>query len=60
MFINKAACKKFMLEMSVKHRNGKFKRVGSDVFEHLSQHIQREMIAFVRSHPSIGKTLKAK
>ena len=58
MFINKKECKRFMLEMSVKHRGGKFNRVGNDVFEHLNFELQRKMIDFVRSHPSIGVTLK--
>lgn len=58
MFINKRECKKFLLGMSEKHRGGKFTRVGKDVFEHLNFALQREMINFVRSHPSLGVTLK--
>ena len=58
MFINKQECKRFMLEMSKKHRNGKFKRVGQDVFEHLNFELQRKMVDFVRMHPSLGVTLK--
>lgn len=57
-FICRSQCKRFLLDMSKKYRNGKFTRVGEDVFEHLEFHLQREMIAFVRSHPTIGKTLK--
>lgn len=44
--------------MSQRHRGGKFKRVGQDVFEELDFFLQRQMIDFVRSHPSIGVTLK--
>ena len=58
MFINKIKCKRFLLDVSNKHRNGKFKRVGNDVFEHLNFELQRKMIDFVRSHPSLGVTLK--
>ncbi len=58
MVINKKECKMFMLDMSNKYRGGKFKRVGKDVFEYLHAELQRKMVDLVRSHPSIGVTLK--
>lgn len=58
MFISKSKCKKYLIEMSQKHRNGKFTRVGQDVFEHLEFYLKREMEDFVKRHPSIGKTLQ--
>lgn len=58
MVINKAELKRLMLEASVRYRNGKFTRVGNDVFEHFDQLVQAQIINFVRAHPTIGKTLK--
>lgn len=55
--INKSECKKHLLRYSETLRNGKFQRVGSDVYEYLEEILIREMKYFVRSHPSIGKTL---
>lgn len=57
MLINKSECRKYLLEMSQSHRGGKFKRVGQDVFEQMEYVLRREMREFVKSHPSIGKTL---
>ena len=57
MHINRAKCKKFMLRASEQARGGKFTRVSKDVFDHLDGIIMNYMNEFVRSHPSIGKTL---
>ena len=55
--INKKQCKQFLLDQSTRNRNGKFTRVAANVYDHLEGVMRREMIDFVRSHPSIGKTL---
>jgi hypothetical protein len=57
MSINRSECRKYLLGMSEKLRGGKFTRVGADVFDHLDDVLRREMREFVRSHPSLGKTL---
>lgn len=57
MLINKSNCKKLLLDHSSKHRNGKFTRVSANVYDHLEMVLRREILEFVRSHPSLGKTL---
>lgn len=55
--INRKECKRILLELSTKYRNGKFTRVGADVLDHFESTLHNSMIGFVRAHPSVGKTL---
>ena len=57
MSVNRAACKKRLLTLSKEFRNGKFERVGKDVYEHLDRVLEAEMVRVVRTHPSVGVTL---
>jgi hypothetical protein len=58
MLINKAACKKAVLEIAERERTAKkFTRVSADVFEHLNSKILEEIRTLVRSHPSVGCTI---
>lgn len=57
MLINKKQCREFLLNLSQTTRRGKFTRVADDVYPFLEDALRREMRAFVRSHPTLGKTL---
>jgi hypothetical protein len=56
--INRSACKKFVLEIADSTRAKKFTRVSGDVFDHLESVMQKTIKDLVRSHPSVGTTVK--
>jgi hypothetical protein len=56
--LNKAATKKFALDVSKQHRNGKFTRVSAAKLEEWEARLKNVIVDDVRRHPSIGKTLK--
>lgn len=58
-FINKSACREFLLDKAQAKWQGKFTRVSKDVFEMLESLIRNDMESFIRAHPTLGKTLTA-
>ena len=56
--INRREVKRVALLMSDKYRAGKFTRVGKSFLERIEAKANNMIEAEVRSHPSIGKTLK--
>jgi len=56
--LNKAATKRFALEISKQHRNGKFTRVGASALLNWEVRLKDIILNDVCRHPSIGKTLK--
>lgn len=56
-FINKTACRAYLLERAQAKWPGKMTRVAEDTFEYLDDHLRNAMDVFVRGHPTIGKTL---
>ena len=58
--INKSECRKILLARAERRWPGRMKRVSQDVFDFLETSIRSDCVAFVRGHPSIGKTLQFK
>jgi hypothetical protein len=58
MFINKAACKKFLLGHANDTRYHKFNRVESEVFDELNGILRQAMRSIVARNPSLGKTIR--
>jgi hypothetical protein len=57
--INKSACKKACLEYAKQHRPANnFTRVGEEFLISCENALKAHILSRVRSHPSIGKTLK--
>lgn len=56
--INRSACKKFVLEVADNTRAKKFTRVSGDVFDHLESVMQKAIRDLIRTHPSVGTTVK--
>lgn len=55
--INRAACKAHLLDLSSRHRAGRFTRVSSNVYPMLEAALRKTMLDFVRTHPTMGVTL---
>jgi len=58
MLINKKEVKKRSLAFSESERAGKFTRVGTDFINRIEAQLNNLILAEVKRHPSIGKTLK--
>lgn len=56
--ICKSKVKQLALELSNEYRGGKFSRVGEDFYIACEGALKQFIISRVKSHPSIGKTLK--
>ena len=56
-FINRKACKNFLLEQSKATRANKFKRVSAETLLKMNTAVRVAMIGHVRMIPSVGKTL---
>jgi hypothetical protein len=56
-FINKAACRRYLLDRAASKWPGKMTRVANEVFEFLDSSVRTDMEVFIRGHPTIGKTL---
>lgn len=56
-FLNKKACRDYLLQRSVERRMGKFTRVSPDVYEVIGLKVRRLLDEVVDTHPSLGKTL---
>ena len=56
--LNRREVKRVALLLSEKYRAGKFTSVGKSFLERIEAKTQNLIESEVRSHPSIGKTLK--
>ena len=56
-FINKAACKKFIMDIA-NQRYHKFNRLNPAVYDELEGVLRRHMRAIVARNPSLGKTIR--
>lgn len=55
--IDKKALRAVLLRFSEKYRGGKFTRVANNVYEDAEAHMRIWAQQYVRTHPSVGKTL---
>lgn len=58
MFINKAACKQFILDYANQTRHHKFSRVDSEIFAELNAVIRKHCKQIVARQPSMGRTIR--
>jgi hypothetical protein len=56
-YINKAACKKFLLRYAADNRAHKFTRVAKELLVKLNSELTFKMMDAVHSQPSKGKTI---
>ena len=56
-YINKVACRRFMLEYARKNRTHKFTRVHDETLGVINSLVRAHMISHVQRSPSMGKTL---
>jgi hypothetical protein len=57
-FINKAACKQYLMDYADQTRHHKFTQVGSEVFDELNAVLRKHMRTIISRNPSFGKTLR--
>lgn len=57
-FINKAACKQYLMDYADQTRHHKFSRIDSEIFDELNAVLRKHMRAIVARNPSFGKTLR--
>lgn len=57
-FVNKAACKKFIMDYAGTSRHHKFSRLDPAVFDELNGLLRKHMRAIVARNPSFGKTIR--
>lgn len=57
-FINKAACKKFIMGYAQESRYHKFSRLDPAIYDELNGVLRKHMRAIVVRNPSFGKTLR--
>jgi hypothetical protein len=57
-FINKAACKQYLMDYADQTRHHKFSRVDSEVFDELNAVLRKHMRTIISRNPSFGKTLR--
>jgi len=55
--INRAECRRELLERADMKWPGKFTRVEAGVLDALDTHVGEWIQSFVRAHPTLGKTL---
>jgi len=55
---SRANVKKFALEVSKQHRNGKFTRVSKDALDRWEARLKSIIIDDIKRHPSLGITIK--
>jgi hypothetical protein len=56
-FLNRTACRTFLLEHAQKTRAHKFSRVSAEALQGLNERMRQAMIALVQGLPSKGKTI---
>lgn len=57
-FINKAACKQYIMDYANQTRHHKFSRIDSEIFDELNAVLRKHMRSIVTRNPSFGKTLR--
>jgi hypothetical protein len=57
-FINKAACKQYLMDYADQTRHHKFSRVDSEIFDELNAVLRKHMRTIISRNPSFGKTLR--
>lgn len=57
-FVNKAACKQFLMDYANQTRHHKFSRVDSEIFDELNAVLRKHMKAIVARNPSVGRTIR--
>jgi hypothetical protein len=57
-FINKAACKQYLMDYADQTRHHKFSRVDSEIFDELNAVLRKHMRSIITRNPSFGKTLR--
>jgi hypothetical protein len=57
-FLNRSAVHEYALHVSATERAGKFTRVGADFLDRIEDKVRALVRAEVKSHPSVGQTLK--
>lgn len=57
-FVNKAACKQFLMDYANQTRHHKFSRVEAEVFHELNAVLRKHMKAIVARNPSVGRTIR--
>ena len=57
-FINKAACRKYIMDIAAKSRHHTFTRLEPGIYDELNGVLRRHMATIVSRNPSFGKTLR--
>lgn len=57
-FVNKAACKQFIMDCANQTRHHKFGRLDPAVYDELNAVLRKHMKAIVARNPSVGKTIR--
>jgi hypothetical protein len=57
-FINKAACRKYIMDVASKSRHHTFTRLAPEIYDELNGVLRRHMAAIVSRNPSFGKTIR--
>jgi len=57
-FINKAACRQYIMDWAHQTRHHKFSRIEAEVFDELNAVLRKHMKTIVSRNPSFGKTLR--
>jgi hypothetical protein len=57
-FINKAACKQYLMDYADQTRHHKWTRIDSEIFDELNAVLRKHMRSIVTRNPSFGKTLR--
>jgi hypothetical protein len=57
-FVNKAACRQYIMDWADQSRHHKFGRIAPEVFDELNAVLRKHMKTIVSRNPSFGKTLR--
>jgi hypothetical protein len=57
-FVNKAACRQFIMDCANQTRHHKFGRVDPAIYDELNAVLRKHMKAIVARNPSVGKTIR--
>jgi hypothetical protein len=57
-FVNKAACKQYIMDWANQTRHHKFSRLDPEIYAELNAVLRKHMKAIVTRNPSFGKTIR--
>ncbi len=57
-FINKAACRQYLMDYADQTRHHKWRNVDSEIFDELNAVLRKHMRSIVTRNPSCGRTLR--